>query len=306
MAKRKSRKSTKRPKQPDELKFFQKLGDFVAEAAQGEMRKGRFFSLCLRASFGKCYEFNLHAWDENNTESAFYWLPTLRGVCEDLIVLNYIQGIPHAQRETLVTGLMRHELHVRLMTQVEFFKNTKPQQPILKPFMTADQVDDLETEIRDVWRAHGWPNMNRKVMPPTRQMAEKHGGDILATLYDYLYRLTSATVHFNVGGLLRTGWGDMLHATFSPKHFNRYYTMFGRVYGAYMFCAYFELFARFLRTNAETKEPVAEIRQALLRLPRWPEMVTFEEMNIKPPEIELIQTMVSFIQAETEKRLLKK
>jgi hypothetical protein len=52
-------------------------------------------------------------------------------------------------------------------------------------------------------------------------MAEKRGGDILATLYDYLYRLTSGTVHFNVCGLIRTGWGDKPHCTFSPTHFSR-------------------------------------------------------------------------------------
>ena len=73
-----------------------------------------------------------------------------------------------------------------------------------------------------------------------------------------------------------------------------------------MFCAYFELFARFLRADASTKQAIAEIRQSLLQLPRWPEMVTFEEMNIEPPEIKLMQSMVSIIQAQTETRLLKK
>ena len=201
MAKRRKR----RQKQPEELKLFRDLHDYVAGAAQGESRKGRTYSLCLRASFAKCYEFNLHAWDEAHSESAFFWLPALRGICEDLIILNYIQTISHADRDRLVKGLMQHELHQNLKTQHLFFSSSRPQQPVLSPVLSATQLESLEDSIRAIWIRHGWPKMKHGVRPPTRQIAEKHGGEILATLYDYLYRLTSGTVHFNVCGLLRTG-----------------------------------------------------------------------------------------------------
>jgi hypothetical protein len=38
---------------------------------------------------------------------------------------------------------------------------------------------------------------------------------------------------------------------------------------------------------------------------RWPEMVTFEEMNLKPPEPNiLLQTLVAVIESEKRKRLI--
>lgn len=292
--------------QPNELRLFQDLKKRAEVLSQGQFKKGRTFSNCVKASFSKCYEFNLHAWNNDNSESAFFWLPTLRGICEDLIVLNYIQTIPHKERESLVAKLMSHEVQGRLETQKAFFTTSRPQQPVLKPGMSPAQKSALEDQIRKIWRAHGWPNMNRKVMPPTRQMAEKHGGDILATLYDYLFRLTSGTVHFNVVGLLRTGWGDLPGGTFSPSNFSTYYVMFGRIYGAFMFCSYFELLARFLRTDQEAKDTINSIRRSIIQIPRWPEMTTFEEMNVEPPGFGFLHQMVSMMQAETQKRLLKR
>ena len=42
----------------------------------------------------------------------------------------------------------------------------------------------------------------------------------LAVLYDYLYRLTSDSVHFNVSSLFRSGWGPSVSQfVFSSKNF---------------------------------------------------------------------------------------
>ena len=104
----------------------------------------------------------------------------------------------------------------------------------------------MEDAIRSIWRANGWPGMQRNVVPQIRQMAEKSGGDILRELYDYLYRLTSDAVHFRVGSLFRTAWGeDPGRCSFPVGHLAKYYSVSGQVYGAFLFCTYFELFARF-------------------------------------------------------------
>ncbi len=305
MAKQKKRT----PKKPIVLQLLRGLKNYVdsVSAARGKAGKVRLYSSCIHASFTKCYEFNVHAWNDDNTKTAFFYLPTLRGICEDLIFLNCIQKIPHDAREDLVSDLMHHELHDRLGAQSVFFKNNRPQQLVLKPELKKTQLNLLENNIRDIWRAHGWPRIDRTVIPPIRQMAEKHGGGTLTTLYDYLYRLTSDTVHFNVNALLRTGWGkDMSHFTFSTTHFNLYYQMTGRIYGTFMFCSYFELFARFLRTDDDTKATVNAIRKAIFAIPRWPEMITPEQMNIEPPAVNLLQIMISAMQARKDERLLKK
>jgi hypothetical protein len=146
--------------------------------------------------------------------------------------------------------------------------------------------------------------MNRGVLPPIRQIAEKQGGDILIKLYDYLYRLTSGTVHFNVGALLRTGWGKPPDCSFSIRHFTGYYGAFARTYGAFMFCAYFELLGRFLRPDKDAKRRVEAIRDSILSVVRWPEMITFEEMNIPVPDPGLIINALGVVLSRRAKKFL--
>ena len=267
-------------------------------------RKSWVYSSCVRASLSKCYEFNLIAWDEQNAASAFFCLPTLRGICEEVIVLHYLHNIPRAERDRLLTKLMTHEVHSRLVTQHAFFAATRPMQPILQPRMSPSAVQILEDEIRSIWRAHGWPKMKQGVIPPIRQIAQKDGGDILAKLYDYLYRLTSGTVHFSVGALLRTGWRDKHNYTFSVQHFDAYYTAFGRIYGAFMFCVYFELFARLLRPGNKAGPKIDDIRNSIRSIFRWPEMVTFEEMNVRVPEPNVIVRALGAVLSQRSKGLL--
>ena len=80
------------------------------------------------------------------------------------------------------------------------------------------------------------------------------------------------------------GWGpDMSHVTFSPKHLSPYYLAMCQVYGCYLFCLYFELFDRVLKPTQAEIEALEELRRYLLWIARWPEMVTFEEMNVSAP-----------------------
>jgi len=300
MAKRPSRRGGKL----DELNLFRALAGYVTAVSRGRMQKGQFFSLCVRASFSKCYEFNLQAWDESNSEVAFFSLPTLRGICEELIVLNYVKRLPNRERDLLFSKLMAHDVQTRLVTQKEFFSTARPFQPVLNPQLSPAALTTLEKEIQIIWHSYGWPHMNRGVLPPIRQIAEKQGGDILVKLYDYLYRLTSGTVHFSVGSLFRTGWGEKPNCTFSVRHFTGYYRAFARIYGAFMFCAYFELFARFLRPHKNVKRRIDAIRHSILSVVRWPEMITFEEMNIPVPDPGIMINALSIVLSRQAKRLL--
>ena len=263
------------------------------------------FSMSVRASLVKCYEFNLYAWNEKNADAATFWISTLRGICEDLIVLNYVQGIPARQRDELMSGILRFELDVGLKTQSEFFRQCRPYQQVLGRPVATEENNQTAADIRRIWQEHGWPKMNRGVLPPIRQIAEKKGGDVLVALYDYLYRLTSRTVHFHVSGLLKSGWGDLPDVSFSPKNFSGYYTQFGRIYGVYIFCAYFELLARILRTDEHTKALINQLRSELIGTPRWPEIVTFEELNLERPEFNALQILATVMDAEKKKRLLR-
>jgi hypothetical protein len=111
----------------------------------------------------------------------------------------------------------------------------------------------------------------------------------MAPLYGYLYSATSRWVHFSPHLLLRMGWGGTPEDTnehttwhFTTRNFAQYYAEFNRVYSLY-------LLIRLLRgpagelLSAEAAHTVAELERQLTEVLRWPEVVTFEEMNLKGP-----------------------
>lgn len=260
---------------------LRELGDFMERATVGRVRKGHLFTGCVRASLAKSYELahDAHALLEERV--SFFLVPSLRSICEDLIVLAYLAGMSKDDREELTGLLMTHEVQDRLERQHAFFSTARPDQPVLGP-RSADKAA-VEDEIRRIWQRNGWPGLKHRFGPPVRQIAERHEYDLLTTLYDYLYRLTSGMVHFNPQVLLRSGWGTGQSFRFSPRNFDGYYLQVAQTYSLLLFSFYFELFGRFIRPPKPVKSLIAEIRYELLTQPRWPEMVTFEEMNAPAP-----------------------
>ena len=208
----------------------------------------------------------------------------------------------------LFRSLSGHELAARTKLQDAFFRSFRPQQPVLRLKDVDTLIASSEAAARAVWNANGWPNMRKGAMPAIRQIAEKQGLEQLAVLYDYLYRLTSAGVHFSVQSLLRSGWGTTPKAfVFSAKNFHPYFEQYCSLYGAFLLCLYFEFFGSVLRPGSKERATIAEIRQQVLYAGRWPEMVTFEEMNQKPPEGgEAFRMIVSALQVVSRRRLITK
>lgn len=266
-----------------QFKRLRELQPFIHKTAQATIRlKGREFVNCLRASLSKSFEFCLEAYKYRTNHTAFFLVPSLRSICEDLIVLSYLAKMSSADRNELVSLLLRQEMAFRLGAQSKFFELARPEQPIpvLQPEIDKAKIEE---SLRQIWKRNGWPGLTKSWMPTTRQIAEKNHIDALTTLYDYIFRLTSGSVHFNPYVLYRTGWGrQIMH--FSPKNFSKYYGQYARTYGLLLFCCYFELFRRFLRPNKRVSALVTELRFDLVGEFRWPEMITFEEMNLRPPE----------------------
>lgn len=276
------------------------------QLSRGSLKRHKIFSLCLRASVIKCYEFCLDARDKRRTKNRFFSISALRGVCEDLIVLRFISRLPSDDRELLITSLANHESATRVKLQDEFFSSFRPQQPVLRLPDADATIEQNERAAQSVWHRHGWPNLSRGAMPQIRQIAEKQGAPQLAILYDYLYRLTSGGVHFSAQSLMRSGWGPNLRKfTFSTKHFDSFFSEYCSVYSAFMLCTYFEFFGNYLKPSKEDAAHINKIREDILFTPRWPEMVTFEEMNLKyPHEDRTMQMIISAIQAVIRNRLV--
>jgi hypothetical protein len=270
-------------------KQLKRLAPKIKALATASLSEGTEFSCLLRSSLSKSYELCVEAYRSNRRPTAFFLVPNLRSICEDVIVLAYVATISESDRNRLCFLLRNHELGTRLKSQAEFFGVARPEQPVLA---AAVDLRPLRDEMRSIWQQNGWPNLKNEWMPPVRQMAEKYHVDLLSTLYEYMYRLTSGMVHFNSQALLRSGWGTPPEFHFSPRNFDIYYRNFARIYGLFLFCLYFELFQAELAADARTLAIVTWMKEALLMEPRWPEMVTFEEMNQPYPEDQAVLRMV--------------
>lgn len=295
-------------KRPDDLAQFKKLRPFMKKIAFGNMERTSMFGLCVKASVVKCFEFNLAMPHISRRKHAFFAMSSLRGICEDLIVLNFLKRLPAADRQKLLIALSSYELAKHAKSQSKFFTAMRPQQSVL----SLQDPDTTISKSRDaacaIWNSHGWPNLKKNEMPQLKQIAERQSKTQLAVLYDYLYSLTSAGVHFSTQSLLRSGWGSAPNKlTFSSKAFHIYFEQYCAVYGAFMFCVYFELFRPLLRPGPKELATIKKIRESVLFTPRWPEMVTYEEMNLPPPKVSLISQMIaSAIDASTRTRLISR
>ena len=282
------------------------LRPFVTKTATLRNPTKNLYSSCLRASFVKTFEFVNSAWSQQS-EIALFLTSTLRGIAEDLIFLRYLSMHKSVTREQVVSDMFYLSVIEGIDKQGRFFRSFRPYQPIMSGSFPSTTIREASERLNRFWRDNGWPKLNRKLTtPPTRQIAEKTDQGVLKVVYDFIYRLTSTIVHFNPLILLRSGWGSNLKKmTFSPENMGRYYLALSQIYGTYLLCLYFEMFGRYLRTSPDEKAAVAKLRELLLlRIHRWPEMVTFEEMNQPIPTPPLLVS--AFLHARYTQIMLDK
>ena len=259
----------------------------------------RPFSACLRFSFSKAFEFAELA-SQQEPENAYFLIPALRAITEDVIFFSFLTKCSSDDREMVVKNLMLIDVADKLGYQQKFFHSFRPFQRVLSSDQShKDEIETRKEELRDFWRRNGWPcfgKRNRKdYMPPIIQLAQKSPRGLLEIVYDFIYRLTSGEVHSSPRVLLRLGWGTSQasgefpsSATFTTKNLGRYHLSVIQIYGTYLLCLCFELFGPQIGVGPEERTAVESVREHLLSILHWPEMVTFDEMNMPvPPPFDL-------------------
>jgi len=237
----------------------------------------------IKAAFSKCIDFNVIVnRDRSNNDEAFLFLSGLRGIAEDLIVLKYSLKFSAGTRATYFQKLRELNLRQGILAQRNFFESNNPFQHVVgsRNSMQESQAkyDDARNALQEFWKTNGFP----KNGPTVKEMSEAVG---LSTVYNYIYFAASNFVHFNPHALLRTGWGPMDGPfTFSIENFGGYYRDLAAVYGAILYLGFAVSFGSLLRNEEELRTDITEIESILVRTPRWPEIVTFEELNIPSPE----------------------
>jgi len=268
---------------PKATLLLRDLSTSVRELSRGSIDSIGLYGLSLRAAVAKATEFATFAWSDPSPSHPFFMTATLRGVCEDLIVLSFLERLSPADRVESVKLLARLNLTEGVASQVAFFDAERPWQPVVSGPVETEVV---EREIRAFSeRAFSWKG--RQAWPSVWHMAKECG---MTPLYAYLYSATSRWVHFTPQLLLRMGWGggpeDNSSATewkFTTTNFEPYYIDFNRTYALYLLIRLLRGPGRALLIALPDLKLVDDLEETLEDILRWPEAVTFEELNLKGP-----------------------
>ena len=252
------------------------LEKIVTDYTGGSLEYDGSFACALKAGLAKNYELNRIIFDDENPVNPFALTPVLRGLCEDIIGLKYISTFDLSDRNEAIALLVLESTFEFIEKQKAFFASFHPNQLILGRNDALEQAQKLRQELAKFKKKYNWKT--RKDWPTIREMAETTG---LLALYDYLYAVTSSFVHFSPRNLARMGWGVTEHTMrFSTSNFVEYYNAFNQFYGIFLFITFCTSFCSLLGSKEEFKLPVTKLIEILDAETRWPELVTWEEMNM--------------------------
>ena len=280
-------------KQEKVFDVFDKLKAEIEKASSGNfIQEQRYLSL-LRAALSKNFEFNLFLW-QSETKYSFFSTATLRGILEDIITFSFLKSLSEDDKNIISEKIILLKLLQRCETQADFFDKKEPFQPVFKfKVQLEGNIKQNQSELKEGIKAivKKYPQWQSKPsdsdgFPKIQNMAKECG---LEEIYKYLYVATSEWVHFNPHVLLRMGWGNdkddnsnfMYNA--STENFNIYYLDFTRFYGTYLFTIFCNLFKEDFLFSEQFNKLVETLRIDIDETIRWPEIITFEEMNVKPP-----------------------
>lgn len=273
------------------------LKPHIKEISFVELKVEGAYRGTLKASIIKAYEF-LSLWisdSETNEINPYFHLGALRGICEDYIVLAFFLKLQPNLRDDAIENLNTLKFVEATKRQAEFFSKNRSFQPVIVPKNPQDQKSACMNRLKEIASESGlW---NPKIaIPKINWMAESLG---LKEFYNFYYCITSEAVHFNPRALLRMGWGDTdtCTFTFSTENFSQYYKDFALVYSTVLMNEYLTTFQEELTLQKEVIEIVKQMNDWLHQLLRWPEPVTYEEMNHEGPS-QFVRILMQAFQAE--------
>lgn len=286
------------------MDFFQKLQRILlklecelAKVSQGKSGSPDLFLYATKAALIRSYEFLCHIPNVDN-EIAFFMMPFLRGVCEDYIVLKFFHCKLSVDVDEAIGIKLEEELYKSAICQWNFFEKNRPEQKLYYKEDFRQEEQKAKDQLKRLLRNRNIPIQGRNPLPSVRKMACESN---LLELYDYVYHATSSLVHFNPRILLRMGWGDLPDITFSVKNFGKYYKHFTCFYGAYMFLQLCDWSIDLGIVDKTVVPELDAIGKLIQDEPHWPELVTFEEMNIGGLTRTLFYKSPSQVKAEAEK-----
>lgn len=240
--------------------------------------------LLIHAAVVKSFEF-VEVAVSSDAHSAFMVTAMLRGICDDLIALKYLTEIPKENAEKILPLLLTAECSDTSRSQRFFFKTNHPSQVVYSRDEDGSEFEDCREKIKQLLPPSTPIKSKYDLLPTVRHMADKIG---IADLYDYLYHGTSRFVHFSARGLLRMGWGDGESFRFSSKNYEVYYRDFSIFWGSWLLVEFVKLGCKVGVINMECLPYLDPLENTIRQRERWPELITFEEMNITSWDLSLL------------------
>lgn len=233
--------------------------------------------MALICAYSKSIGFALEI--ENSTfENKPFWISsTLRSICEDLIVLSFVEKNFQFQSDEIIKLQLNIDTKKSLEAQEEFYSKYRPQQPVVLPKSSNSNPED---KLRLIYRNH--IQGNRQYKPSVWAMAKDQDLDVL---YSYLYHATSRFVHFSPNTLLKMAWYDPENekSQCDPNSFSNYYYQFVKFYSAQLLSSLINRFPEKIKIEDKLKKSIKERLEEVNSIQRWPELVTFEELNADSP-----------------------
>lgn len=257
----------KQDSSPTVSRVLEGLRDSILAICHCDLSTDGSYKACVRAALAKNYEVNCLIANHTRPQDAFALTASLRGICEDIICLKYIAERTDT-RDEIVELILRRDAFTSMDKQKAFFGVYRPGQPILPSEDMKTSIEECNNKLREL----GFPKIN------VSNMASHTG---LSPLYQYIYAATSSYVHFSPYNLMRMGWEkedvkEVFH--YSTSNFNLYYFNFNRIYSVFLFVIFCAKFASIINARRELESAIEELKRLLKEEPRWPELVTSEEI----------------------------
>lgn len=255
------------------IKLLEKIAPYIHSLSIGEFDADRSFKLTLRAAIAKSFEFATFVLSFDS--DPFFVTATLRGICEDLIVITFLADLE--DRDKIVDIISQKNMYEEGTKQVNFFSEQRPWQPVLHPPQSLLHLS--QQGLDEITQKYGW---KRGGIPSVYKMAKQAN---LESVYDFMYSATSKWVHYSPHILIRMGWWSMSDKSsnketeFSTKLFKDYYYAFNCVYSTFLLVNLLKRFNNEFKEAGKLAILVNELDKVNEAILRWPELITNEELN---------------------------
>lgn len=255
------------------------LNDSIRKACSLPNDSGQF-AMAIISAFSKSVGL-VSEIEQASSESKSFWIATaLRSVCEDLIVLGFIDKNFSNESDEIIKLQLSLDINKSLLAQEALFSEYRPHQPRIKPSKNTMQFKENEERLKQIFGSS--LRGKNQVQPSIWHMAKDQE---MHLLYEFLYHATSRLVHFSPNTLLRMAWFDpksnISHC--DPSSLDKYYFHFVKFYSAHLLSAFVNRFSDKVDIDEKLHQAIAEKIGEVNSNPRWPELVTFEELNAENP-----------------------